>query len=276
MTRSHCSIWRPAGVPGRIDPREIRSRLHGRAKLAYASNPMAIGGLIFDFDGLILDTETVEFQAWRELYSEHGCELPLDVWADCIGRPHGYFDPYAHLAGVSGKPIDRESVRIRRRQRCRELILLQSVRPGILQYLADARELGLRCAIASSSTHQWVGQHLDRLGIRHLFGAIICAEDTAQHKPAPDPYLHALEMLKLQPSQAIALEDSPNGIAAAAAAGIFTLAIPNSVTSRLDLSRAHHTIDSLEALPLACLIAMAEQYHASQPISRSNGCLARP
>jgi HAD superfamily hydrolase (TIGR01509 family) len=217
-----------------------------------------IKAIIFDFDGLILDTETPELRAWQELYAEHGYQLPMDLWIDCIGRPHGHFDPYSHLIQLNGKPLDRETLRARRRARSRELILQQSAMPGISRCLADAEALGLSVAVASSSSTQWVTSHLDRLGLAHHFKCITCAEHTDTHKPDPAPYLRALQSLDVFAQQAIALEDSPNGITSARAAGIFTIAVPNPVTGQLDLTAANLLIPSLDQFPLRELLQIAE------------------
>lgn len=215
--------------------------------------------IVFDFDGLILDTETPELLAWQELYRERGCELPMDLWADCIGRPHGYFDPYAHLAKLSGKPIDREAMRAKRKARMRELIESQDAMPGVRQYLDDAKAMGISVAVASSSSTEWVGGHLRRLGLDHCFAGLTCAEHTTTHKPDPAPYLCAVAALKVLPAEAIALEDSPNGVRSAKAAGLFAVAVPNPVTGMLDLSHADLVIRSLAELPLRKLLERAEQ-----------------
>ena len=91
---------------------------------------MLIRAVVFDFDGLILDTESTDFQCWQEVYLAHDCDLPLDVWADCVGRPAGHFDPFAYLERLSRFPVDRERIRQERRTRLRELNLRQPVLPG--------------------------------------------------------------------------------------------------------------------------------------------------
>ncbi len=104
---------------------------------------MPILALVFDFDGLILDTETTDFQSWQEVYRAHGCELRLEDWADCVGRPAGHFDPFEHLERLTGVRVERAQIRAQRSARMRELNLLQSVLPGVRGYLREARELGL-------------------------------------------------------------------------------------------------------------------------------------
>ena len=217
-----------------------------------------IRALIFDFDGLILDTETPELRAWQQMYREHGSELPIEVWADCIGRPHGYFDPYAYLEELSGRPVDRETMRIRRRAVSRGLLAKEGPMPGVETYLRQAEELGLKAAVASSSTTEWVRGHLDRLFLSQWFHSFTCAEHTTTHKPDPEPYRCALRSLGVSAWEAFALEDSPNGVKSAKAAGLYCVAVPNPVTGMLDLSEADLVLPSLEALTLVDLVNQIE------------------
>lgn len=216
---------------------------------------MPILALVFDFDGLILDTETTDFQSWQEVYRVHGCELQLEEWADCVGRPAGHFDPFEHLARLSGVRIERDRIRAQRSARMRELNLLQPVLPGVRDHLRVAREFGLKVGLASSSDRAWVTGHLGRLGLLDYFDAIKCVEDTGAHKPDPAPYLAVLDALGIPPTGAVAFEDSPHGVAAAKAAGMLCVAVPNSVTRRLGLDRADLVLDSLASLPLPALLS---------------------
>jgi beta-phosphoglucomutase-like phosphatase (HAD superfamily) len=110
--------------------------------------------------------------------------------------------------------------------------------------------MGLRLAIASSSPTDWVTSNLARWDLNRYFEAIVCAGRDLPAKPNPTLYLNALEQLGAQPENAVAFEDSPNGIAASTAAGIFTIACPNPITSLLDLSKADRVVLSLEAVSL--------------------------
>ena len=204
---------------------------------------------IFDFDGLILDTETTEYQSWQEIYADYGVEMAIDTWADCIGRPRGHFDAYAHLEMECGHKIDRDVVRAKRRKRNAELIAAQSILPGILDYIVYAHQHGIKLAIASSSDRKWVKGHLDRFQLTKNFDVIVCEEDTKNHKPSPEPYLQVLRLLKVRASEAVAFEDSPNGIKAAKAAGIFCIAVPNEVTRQLKIQEADIIVNSLDKLP---------------------------
>jgi HAD superfamily hydrolase (TIGR01509 family) len=215
---------------------------------------MPIQALIFDFDGLILDTESTEYQSWQELFADHGCRLSLDLWVDCIGRPRGYFDFYTHLKEMKGTATDREQIRIQRHTRVRELNLLQPIQPGVVNYLQDARQLGLKIGLASSSSRVWVHGHLERLALYQYFTVTKCVEDTGTHKPDPGPYLAALDALNVLPSEAVAFEDSPNGIASAKAAGILCVAVPNPMTQLLQLDHADYRLDSFASMPLQVLL----------------------
>ena len=214
-----------------------------------------IRGIIFDFGGLILETEEPEFQSWQELYAEFGCTLPFARWAAVIGTAEHDFDPYAELEAQLGRPVDRAAVRARRRARFAELVAAQPILPGVEDYIADAQRLGLRLAVASSSARAWVAGHLTRLGLHDHFAALACADDVVRTKPDPALYLAALAALGLEPHEAIALEDSPNGIAAAKRAGLFCVAVPNPLTRHLSLAAADLQLTSLADLPLADLLA---------------------
>lgn len=214
---------------------------------------MAIGGLLFDFDGLLLDTETAALTAWQETFREHGHELPLERWVQIVGTI-GDFDPADELEVLVGT-LDRQAVNTRRRERELSLIELEELRPGVLDYLHEARERGLATAIVSSSSRSWIDGHLARLERAEHFDAIVTADhDRTRAKPQPALYLEALDLLGLGPDEAIAFEDSPNGARAARAAGIFCVAVPNSVTASLALGDADLVVASLADLPLADLL----------------------
>jgi HAD superfamily hydrolase (TIGR01509 family) len=212
--------------------------------------------VVFDFDGLILDTELPAFRCWQEIYADHGCELPFETWAACIGTAGG-FDPYGDLAERSGRAVDRVAVRARESSRVAELIAGAPPLPGVRDYLEAAGGLGVRLAVASSSSRDWVAGHLDRLGLLGRFHALKCSDDVVRVKPDPGLYRAVLDDLGVAPHRAVALEDSPNGIAAAKGAGLFCVAVPNALTGRLVLDGADLRISSLTDLPLAELLTMA-------------------
>jgi HAD superfamily hydrolase (TIGR01509 family) len=222
-----------------------------------------ISAIIFDFDGLIVDTEGPIFEAWGRIYREHGQELPRERWLTIIGTASATFDPVIDLGRRLGKRLDAEEFDTLERLYYREATATQRLLPGIERYLADARRLGVRTAIASSSSRRWVMEHLERFGIHEHFNAIACRDDVEQTKPDPALYRLALERLGARPQQAIALEDSSNGIQAAKAAGLFCVAVPNPMTASLDLTAADLRIESLDQLPLAELLARVSSMRKS-------------
>jgi HAD superfamily hydrolase (TIGR01509 family) len=215
-----------------------------------------IRAFLFDFDGLIIDTETASRAGWAWLYREHGFELPEDQWATLIGTIGAPWEPMRHLEELVGAPIDADALNERRRTHELSLLETEDFRPGILEYLEEAEQRGLKRAIVSSSSNRWIDMHLSRLERAVGWDAIVAANhDVARAKPRPDLYLEALDLLGVSPDEAIAFEDSPNGVRAARAAGIFCVAIPNEVTRSLGLEEADLVLDSLADLPPAQLLA---------------------
>jgi HAD superfamily hydrolase (TIGR01509 family) len=215
---------------------------------------MAVRALLFDFDGLIVDTESPALAAWRWVYAQHGQELTLDRWSAAIGTLGG-FDAFAHLEELVGAAPD-ETVLSRRLEHELTLVEAEDLRPGIADYLADAERLGLKKAIVSSGSRDWIDLHLRRLERLHGWDAIVTADrDNSRAKPRPTLYLEALDQLDVKAEEAIAFEDSPNGVTAAKAAGIACVAVPNAVTAALGLDEADLVLDSLADLPLTRLIA---------------------
>lgn len=213
-----------------------------------------IRAIIFDFDGLIVDTEEPIFRAWQRIYRERGAELPLEQWLTIIGTSSGPFDPISYLGERTGVKLDRAELKALERLYYREATTMQELLPGVRRYLDEAVELHLKTAIASSSRRPWIEEHLERFKIANRFDAILSRDDVGRPKPDPDLYLAALAALGAASDEAVALEDSSNGIKAAKAAGIYCVAVPNSMTASMDLSLADLRLASLEEMPLRELI----------------------
>lgn len=216
-----------------------------------------IKAIIFDFDGLILDTETPEADVWAEIYTEHGYDFPLDEWGTLIGGGgNSNFDAADHLSLLSQGRLDSASMRSRHRSGSDALTFKQPILPGVTDYIHEAKHLGLKLAIASSSPHAWVDTHARRLGIFDYFDKVICSDDVGigRTKPHPDLYLLALSQLQVRKNEVIVFEDSPNGVKAANQAGIFVVAVPNPVTSRLNIENANLILKSLSDLSLSGLL----------------------
>jgi HAD superfamily hydrolase (TIGR01509 family) len=212
-----------------------------------------IRALIFDFDGLILDTEGPIYRSWQEVYAAYGVALPFDMWVKTVGSSNQAFHPQHYLEEQIGHELSR-AVLDRRIERRVELVLAQPVLPGVADLVEAGRAAGLKLGVASSSSRDWVSGHLERLGIRDRFGCLCTRDDVEQVKPEPDLYLAALECLVVAAAEAVAIEDSPNGITAAKRAGLRCVAVPNPITFGLDLSQADLRLDSLAGVTLSDLL----------------------
>lgn len=219
---------------------------------------MRIRAIVFDFDGLILDTETPLVRAWSEAYARYGCTpLTITDWGRMVGTVNG-LDPLAIMlerldpAGPAVDPVEAERLV---KSRVRALIALETTRPGVTAWLDDADRLGLRIGLASSSSAAWVEGHLERLALRSRFEALACYRPGVAPKPDPYLYRQACETLGIEPAQALAVEDAPFGIAAAKAAGLRCVAVPNGLTGQLDLARADLVVPSLADVSLPGALA---------------------
>ncbi|HVL80242.1 MAG TPA: HAD-IA family hydrolase [Actinomycetota bacterium] len=223
---------------------------------------MAVRAVVFDFDGVVVDTEDVVLRSWSHVYSEHGVELPLDAWTQNIGT-HGAFDERSYLEQALGRPLEWEPIDRMRRRRQDELIARLEILDGVRAWLDDADSLGIPVAIASSSPREWVEGFLRRLAIEDRFALVRCREDVDVVKPDPALYLSAAEGLGVDPAEAVAVEDSPNGIRAAKDAGMFCVAVPHALTRDLPLDRADLVVTSLAELPLPDLVERMRRYDRS-------------
>ena len=213
--------------------------------------------LIFDFDGLILDTETPDLKAWQEIYNRHGQVLSLQTWGQIVGGTgNSVFEAASHLEKLLGCPLDQPAIKQLAYQLSYDAILKQPILPGARDLLEAARNKPYRLAIASSSPHAWVDNHLKRLGLFEYFEVILCGDDVIRTKPDPGLYLAALRALNVQANEAVVFEDSPNGILAANAAGIFSVAVPNPLTAQLGVDHARLVLNSLEQVALVDLEAV--------------------
>jgi HAD superfamily hydrolase (TIGR01509 family) len=218
-----------------------------------------IEALIFDFDGLILDTESPDLQSWEEIYGEYGVTFPISTWMSALGGSPDLFNPYSYLESQLNGHVNLEEIQAKKRRRENELVKEQSPLPGVIETIDDAKRLGLKLAVASSSKRDWVIPHLSRLGLLTRFKSVKCADDVLQTKPAADLFYAVLHELELQAMNAIVFEDSPNGILAARRAGIFCVVVPNLITSRLTLDNADLRLSSLAEMPLNDLLHCVRQ-----------------
>ncbi|QIZ06746.1 HAD family hydrolase [Priestia megaterium] len=193
---------------------------------------MAIKAVIFDFDGTIIDTETIWYQVFEELLQEKfNIELPLEEFAKSIGTTdEGFFQ---YLEAQTGMKVDSKKINKLAHERFLEKKGILEVREGVVEKLEEARELRLMIGLASSSSREWVEGFLRQFQLWDYFSVIKTREDVVKVKPDPALYLKALEELQVEPQEALAIEDSLNGALAAIEAGMRCIVIPNQVTSFL-------------------------------------------
>lgn len=216
---------------------------------------MNLQSLIFDFDGLIVDTEKPGFDSWNEIYADFGQSLTLDDWRGATGYVGG-FDPGVHLETLLGRKLDWQNLAPRRDARNWELTLKQGVLPGIRELMLAAADADIPVGVASNSGFGWVNDGLERLGLRNFVRAIVTRDMVLNPKPAPDVYLKAAEALQVSPAFSVALEDSEPGCRAAKAAGMRAVVVPNRFSERQDLSVADLVVPSAKVLSLEQLVGL--------------------
>ncbi len=212
-----------------------------------------IRALIFDFDGLILETEEPIYRSWKEVYEARGVALPFELWVKTVGSSNQAFHPQRFLEERVGAPLPQDVID-RRIARRLELVRAEALRPGVADLAVAARAAGMKVGVASSSSRDWVKGHLERLGIVDLFDCLRARDDVEHVKPEPDLYLASLDCLGVVAAEAVAIEDSPNGITAAKSAGLRCVVVPNSITAGLDLSQADLRLASLAEITLPQLL----------------------
>ena len=210
--------------------------------------------LVFDFDGVIIDTEVPTFTAWQEVFESFGQSVDKALWSEIIGGGQKLFDTMAYLESIVGPLPDREDVRRRKDERAHRMIAESPVMPGVLGYLADARRLGLKLAVASSSSRDWVEGHLAERGLLEYFAAVVTRDDVSRVKPDPALYATAVERVGSEPASAFAVEDSFNGVTSAKRAGLLCVAVPNEMTLDMDFEQADVRLGSLAEVPLETLL----------------------
>ncbi len=209
---------------------------------------MTFKAILFDFDGVLVDTEWAIYQAWLRTFQTHGHELPLDVYTRCIGSDFKTWSPKTHLEELSGLAFDWHDLDQKRQDEIMADLTGEGAMPGIVSLLENFNMWGTRLAVVSSSSHSWVDGWLEKLDLAQHFKTVVCRGDAPQIKPAPDLYLEAAKRLNLAPESCLVIEDSLNGAKAAKAAGMTVWVVPNRVTAGLDFSIADRIFRTISEL----------------------------
>ena len=222
----------------------------------------SLRALLFDFDGLMVDTEWPIYQAWCQTFRDYGQPLSLETFNQCIGTNFDTWSPKTHLEELTGTRIDWDPLDCARQSSIDKNLEGAPAMPGIPESVHAGRKSGLKLGVVSSSSHRWVDGWLQRIGLLDQFDLTVCRDDAPRIKPAPDLYLEAARQLDLNPGSCLVVEDSVNGIKAAKAAGMPNVAIPNRVTACCDFSLADHVLSS--ASDLVGLIAESSRAPSDQ------------
>lgn len=223
---------------------------------------MSLEAVVFDFDGLILDTEWAIYESARVAFEMHGHALSVEAWSTTVGTNGDYDDTWweqmCHAAGVTGFERERFEAAYDAQDRSSRDHL--PALPGVVELVEALSEAGVAMGIASSSSRAWLDRHIDRLGLGDHFGTLVGSDLVGGvGKPAPDVYLRACADLGADPTRSVALEDSAHGATAAKAAGMAVVAVPSRITRFNDFAHADLVVDSLLALDLAHLQALTNQ-----------------
>jgi HAD superfamily hydrolase (TIGR01509 family) len=208
---------------------------------------MQFEAVLFDFDGVIVDTEWAIYEAWHRTFLAHGHPLPLETYTQCIGSDFDTWSPKTHLEDLTGGSFDWHDLDSRRQEEIVRELANEGPMTGVLELLESLYTQDIRIAVVSSSSHQWVDGWLERLGLAQWFDAVVCRGDAPRIKPAPDLYLEAARRLRVNPAASLVIEDSLNGVKAAKAAGSPVWAVPNRCTACLDFSLADAILPDLNA-----------------------------
>jgi HAD superfamily hydrolase (TIGR01509 family) len=220
---------------------------------------VSLAAVIFDFDGVVLDSETPEYESHRRIYERCGVPLTVDEWCGAIGLwTEGHDDQrFVRLCEQTTSAPAREAYHAERGRIFASLVPSEPMR-GVRELLLALHDANVPAAIASTAPSRWVVPSAERIGIRSLFRAVVTGDEVARRKPAPDVYLEAARRLGVDPARSIAIEDSGPGIAAAHAAGMKTVAIPHWLTQGHDLRLADLRVGHAGELTLARLAALVD------------------
>ncbi len=209
---------------------------------------MQPASILFDFDGILVDTEWAIYQAWLGTFRDHGHDLPLSLYTRCIGSDFDAWSPKTYLEDLTKLGFDWVKMDAERQIRIRKELEQEGPIDGVVELLAAIAGRGIPQAVVSSSSHGWVDVWLDKLGLWGFFAAVICKGDAPRIKPAPDLYLAAANKLGVLPEQCLVIEDSLNGLMSARAAGMASWIVPNRVTEGLDFSQADKVVRNFREL----------------------------
>jgi HAD superfamily hydrolase (TIGR01509 family) len=221
---------------------------------------VSLEAVVFDFDGLIVDSEWAIYETARAAFAVHGHDLEVAAWATIVGLGDGDDDlAWTTLLGAMGiEDLDRQAFSATHAAQDRASRDSLPPLPGVEVLIDSLTAEGVPIGVASSSSVAWLERHLGRLDLLQRFGTLVGADAVGGiGKPAPDVYLRACTDLGADPRRSVALEDSAHGVQAAKAAGMRAVAVPSRITRFNAFDQADLVVDSLEHVDLPTLTALA-------------------
>lgn len=209
---------------------------------------MPVKGIIFDFDGVLVDTEWAIYQSWVHLFRREGQTIDIETYSPCLGAGYSHWNPADYLESLTGKKYDWEVETPARQAMLEADLERMGLMPGAAELLQWCKEHDIPMAVASSSSRRWVAGWLEKLGIMDYFKGVFTRTDGFPVKPNPALFLAARECLDVPPEHCIIIEDSENGTISAARAGIPCVAIPNRMTKASNFSAATEQMSDLHQL----------------------------
>jgi HAD superfamily hydrolase (TIGR01509 family) len=204
-------------------------------------------GVVFDMDGLMLDTESIAKTCWERAFTESGHELTPDLFLSMVGRNKR--DCFDLLRGTFGGGFDCVTIYARCGVLYEEHVSAHGtpLMPGVLELLGDLAALGVPLAVATSTRNPTARQRLEKAGLLPFFQTVVAGNEVAQGKPAPDIYLEAVRRLGVDAARSFALEDSHAGVRAAHAAGLKVIMVPDLLPATEEIAKlTHRVVKSLQ------------------------------
>ena len=205
-------------------------------------------GIIFDFDGVIVDTEWAIYQSWVHLYAREGQEISIETYSPCLGAGYSHWNPAEHLEKLTGRTYDWDKETSARQTMLEADLERSGLMPGVRELMDYCHARGVGMTVASSSSRRWVSGWLNKLGIEDEFRGVFCRTDGYPVKPNPALFLAAQNCLNLPAHECLVIEDSENGVRSAYNAGIPCAAVPNRMTAHADFSLASARFANLREL----------------------------
>ena len=211
-------------------------------------NNSQIKTVLFDFDGIIIDSEWPIYESWKRVFEGEGQTLAVETYVQCIGSDFDTWSPEKYLEELTGKTYDWPNINAKRQVELEADLEGVNPLPGVIELFEKLNANGFNVAIVSSSSHRWVDAWVDKLDLMQYLEHVVCKGDAPRIKPAPDLYEEGAKRFSSPPEQCLVIEDSLNGVKAGNAAGCVTVAVPSRLTSCLDFSSANLVIQSLTDL----------------------------